>query len=163
MAFTLPFSRVHKYCGNAVDLVMEQTLPCWLDGGDVRSLNFDIYLHDTSIRAGFCDLRLGMNEELYYAGNIGYRIFPGERGHGYAYESCRILFDIARSKGMTELIITCSPDNIASRRTLEKLGGSLLETVDVPKNHWLYQRGERVKNIYHYDLLEPDSPSAEAV
>ena len=62
---------------------------------------------------------------------------------------------------MTELIITCSPDNIPSRRTLEKLGGTLLETANVPEDHWLYQRGEKVKNIYRYDLLAPDSPSAE--
>lgn len=161
MAFTLPFSRIHKYSGSAVDLVIEHAIPFFGNSDDVRSLNFDIYLHDTGIRAGLCDLRLGMNEELYYAGNIGYRIFPGERGHGYAYEACRILFDIARSRGMTELIITCSPDNIPSRRTLEKLGGTLLETANVPEDHWLYQRGEKVKNIYRYDLLAPDSPSAE--
>ena len=41
-----------------------------------------------------------------------------------------------------------SPENTASRRTIEKLGGELLETVEVPEDHWLYERGELVKNIY---------------
>lgn len=49
---------------------------------------------------------------------------------------------------MDEIIITCSPENTASRRTIEKLGGELLETVEVPEDHWLYERGELVKNIY---------------
>ena len=54
---------------------------------------------------------------------------------------------------MQELLITCSPDNIASRRTLEKLQGELVETADVPRSHWLYERGETVKNIYRFQLL----------
>ena len=42
--------------------------------------------------------------------------------------------------------------NIASKKTLQKLGGQLLETVEVPAGHWLYQRGETVKNIYRFLL-----------
>ena len=53
---------------------------------------------------------------------------------------------------MEELIITCSPDNLASKKTLQKLGGQLLETVEVPADHWLYQRGETVKDIYRFLL-----------
>ena len=50
------------------------------------------------------------------------------------------------------MIITCSPDNIPSLCTLQRLHGTLLETVDVPESHWLYQRGETVKCIYQYEL-----------
>ena len=53
---------------------------------------------------------------------------------------------------MDKLIITCSPDNIASKKTLIKLGGQLLETCDVPSDHWLYLRGETVKEIYLFKL-----------
>ena len=52
-----------------------------------------------------------------------------------------------------ELLITCSPENIASRLTLERLGGELVETVPVPRCHWLYARGETWKNIYRFQLL----------
>ena len=134
-----------------VTLVEEQDIPADSRNSYVPSVLYSIELHGQ--RIGDCDLRLGMNEELYYAGNIGYNIQKEYRGHGYAYEACRILFRLARTKyHMEELIITCSPDNIASKKTLQKLGGQLLETVEVPAGHWLYQRGETVKNIYRFLL-----------
>ena len=134
-----------------VTLVEEQDIPADSRNSYVPSVLYGIELHGQ--RIGDCDLRLGMNEELYYAGNIGYNIQKEYRGHGYAYEACRILFRLARTKyHMEELIITCSPDNLASKKTLEKLGGQLLETVEVPADHWLYQRGETVKDIYRFLL-----------
>ena len=134
-----------------VTLVEEQDIPADSRNSYVPSVLYSIELHGQ--RIGDCDLRLGMNEELYYAGNIGYKIQKEYRGHGYAYEACRILFRLARTKyHMEELIITCSPDNLASKKTLQKLGGQLLETVEVPPDHWLYQRGETVKNIYRFLL-----------
>lgn len=138
--------------GKVVDLVEERTIDASSFNNYVPSIVYGIYRHHSHIRVGNCDLRLGMNDELYYAGNIGYRIEPPYRGNGYAYEACRILLDLAKEKGMQEVIITCSPDNIASLKTLEKLGGTYLETTDVPESHWLYQRGEKVKNIYRWTL-----------
>ena len=94
-----------------------------------------------------------MNDMLYYAGNIGYHVYERYRGNGYAYKACLELFKIAKNVyHMDKLIITCSPDNIASKKTLIKLGGQLLETCDVPKDHWLYLRGETVKEIYLFKL-----------
>lgn len=75
--------------------------------------------------------------------------FTPYRGNGYAYDAAKILLTIGFDEyGMDEIIITCSPDNIPSRCTIEKLGGELKETADVPEDHWLAQRGELVKNIY---------------
>jgi predicted acetyltransferase len=150
--FTSWFTHPDRYEGPQIDLVLEQELPYFGDSLDVKTLNYQIVMHGTRQKVGTCDLRVGMNEEVYYAGNIGYRIFEKWRGHGYAYDACLLLFDIAREKGMKELIITCSPDNAPSRKTLEKLGGELVETSEVPVDHWLYKRGETVKNIYRYQL-----------
>lgn len=117
----------------------------------VTDVHYLIYHGITCV--GECDLRLGMNDEIYYAGQVGYRIYYPYRGHGYAYEACLLLFSLAKQKyGFHELLITCSPDNIASHKTLEKLHGTFLKTVNVPKAHWLYQRGETVKEIYYYSL-----------
>lgn len=147
------FRKKEKLLGAVVDLIEDyRTVPS-RSNDYVSSVYFTIYRHGTTERIGKIDLRIGMNRELYYAGNIGYRVDLGYRGHSYAYEACRVLFPAARDIfGMKELIITCSPDNLPSRRTLEKLGGILLGTKDVPEDHWLYQRGEPVKNIYLYQL-----------
>lgn len=135
-----------------MDLVQEQMDEAEPSNDFVPCYYYGIYVHDTDRRVGYCDLRVGQNEELYYAGNIGYHINRPYRGKHYAYEACRVLFDLAKEKGMEEVIITCSPDNTASRKTLEKLEGTYLETTDVPSDHWLYLRGETVKRIYRYDL-----------
>lgn len=139
--------------GNIVDLIQESRREPSFSNNFVPSDIYGIYLHGSDQKIGECDIRLGMNEELYYAGNIGYRIYEKWRGHGYAYEAAKMLLQTAKEEhGFEEIIMTCSPDNIASLKTLEKLGGELIETVDVPHWHWLYKRGETVKNIYRYDL-----------
>ena len=116
---------------------------------DEDSVSFDILLHDTDTVAGMCDLRFGYTWELYYAGNIGYRIHEPYRGHSYAYYACRLLLEQAYEQyGMKELYITCSPDNIASKKTIEKLGAVFVTEEDVPPAHWLYKRGETKKRIY---------------
>lgn len=101
---------------------------------------------------GVCDLRIGHNQQLYYGGNIGYRIEPPYRGHAYAAKACRLLFELARRHGMDRLIITCNPDNLASARTCEKAGGVLLEIVDLPPDNDMYLEGERQKRIYAFTL-----------
>lgn len=121
-------------------------LTCW-----VADVNYAIMLD--GIKIGECDLRLGMNEELYYAGQVGYRIYYPFRGNGYAYNACKLLFEIAKKQyGMHELLITCSPDNIPSDQTLRKLQGKYIKTVEVPRNHYLYARGELIKKIYIFTL-----------
>lgn len=114
---------------------------------------FDIYLHNTRTRVGYIDLRIGYSEYLYYLGNIGYRIEEAYRGHSYAFQACQLVFQYAAKLKQPYLIITCDPNNIPSRRTLEKLQGTFLEETVLPKNHPLYKQGERVKRIYRYDIL----------
>ena len=53
---------------------------------------------------------------------------------------------------MSRLWITCNPDNLASRRTCERLGAKLVETVPIPKTHTFYQRGERAKCRFLLEL-----------
>jgi tagatose 1,6-diphosphate aldolase len=103
--------------------------------------------------AGGITLRVGSNYELeMYAGNIGYGVYPPARGHHYAERSCRLLLKLARAHGMKRLWITCNPDNLASRRTCERLGCSFTGVVPVPPGHPLYLRGDREKCRYWLDL-----------
>ena len=105
------------------------------------------------VRMGTCDLRVGYSENLYYAGNIGYRVYPEYRGHHYAAKACRLLFRLAERHGMKELIITCNPDNHASARTCELAGGKLIETVELPPdNPMRVKNGETHKKIYRVRL-----------
>lgn len=119
----------------------------------VPTIYYDIYRNDDNAKVGSIDLRLTVDGDMYYYGHIGYNILKEYRGHSYAYYACCILFRIAREEfKMDELIITCSPENIASYKTLQRLNGEILELVDVPKNHTLYMLGETKKYIFRYRI-----------
>lgn len=103
--------------------------------------------------AGGLSLRVGRTAsiELHY-GHVGYHVYPAARGHRYAYRSCRLALPILRAHGVRTAWITCDPENVASRRTIERLGGRYVETVDVPPGDPLHARGETRKSRF---LLRP--------
>ena len=83
---------------------------------------------------GRCALRIGYNDSLYYVGHIGYSVYEKYRGHHYAAKACKLLFLLAKKHNMSYLYITCNPDNIPSRKTLEYLKGELLEIAELPED-----------------------------
>lgn len=108
---------------------------------------------DVPEMAGTISLRIGETEDLRrYLGHVGYGVYPPARGRNLAERSTRLLLPLAKHHGLNELWITANPENIASRRTCERLGGTLVETVDLPIGHPLYLRGDRQKCRYRIDL-----------
>lgn len=101
---------------------------------------------------GACELRIGHNDNLYYGGNIGYGIEEEYRGHHYAGKACLLLFELARKHDLKYLIITCNPDNYASRKTCEYAGGELLEIVKLPEDSDMREKGEVEKCIFRFAL-----------
>ena len=112
---------------------------------------FDICLNDGR-RVGECDLRVGHNDKTYIGGNIGYRVDEPYRGRHYAAKACALLFRLAQRHGMEYVIITCSPENAASRRTCELAGCAYLETAAIPEDNEMYAEGKRQVLVYRYDL-----------
>lgn len=104
-------------------------------------------------RMGYCDLRVGYNDNLYYGGHIGYGVDEKYRGHHYAAKACELLFSLARKHGMEYLYITCDPDNLPSRRTLEYLQGTLVEIAKLPEdNEMRIKEGDTEKCVFRFDL-----------
>lgn len=101
---------------------------------------------------GSCDLRIGHNEKTYFGGNIGYKIEEKFRGNRYAFKSCQLLFNLAKQNNLNYLIITCTPDNIASSKTLELLGGDFIEIANIPEFSEMYAEGKRKIKIYKFNL-----------
>jgi len=103
-----------------------------------------IEVPEAPLPVGVITLRLGNPEtSLYYPGHIGYRIRKPHRGHSYASRALQQLLPEAKKLGITELWISCRPDNHASRKTAERNGATLHETVPIPEDHEMYAQGYR--------------------
>lgn len=121
--------------------------------GYVPMYRFDIVRLSDGACVGATDLRLGYVRNTFYGGNIGYSVEESFRGHAYAQKAVRLVFEIARAHHMPYLIITCSAANEPSRKTLEHLGGLLLETHVPPSYSALYKEGVHDSCcIFRFDL-----------
>jgi len=102
---------------------------------------------------GGIGLRVGDTDDLrMYLGHIGYHVHAPARGRHFAARSVRLLLPLAKRHGLRELWITSNPENVASRRSIERAGGTYVHTVQLPPNHPLALGGEPEKCRYRFDL-----------
>ena len=107
---------------------------------------YDIFVGNTAV--GKISIRIGSNYHSYYNGNIGYEIDKEYRGNSYAYKACKLVLQVAKAHRMKELILTCDESNIASYKTIEKLGAQLIETVKPPEDYFAYRENMENQRIY---------------
>ncbi len=97
--------------------------------------------------------RLGTLEDHRYDGHVGYTIDPEFQGKNKSLEACKLLKKLMVEAGYEKVILTCDPDNVASRKIIAKLGAEHLETAPVPKSlKKFFNRDEKVKEIYLWRL-----------
>lgn len=117
---------------------------------DVPTLSYDISVPELERIVGTVEYRFETGRDLKFYGNIGYVIYQPYRGHGFAYQSCMMLLELLKKEHpeLHEVYITCNPDNVPSKKTIQKIPGTYLGTVDVDRDHELYYYGETQKEIY---------------
>lgn len=121
--------------------------------GHVPAYLFDMVRLQDGAVVGEIRLRLGYVRNVYYGGNVGYLVLEEHRGCGYAEKAVRLLFEIARAHRMPYLVITSEQKNEASRKTLENLNGTLLETRIAPRYSGIWQKGVHEEIcIFRFDL-----------
>lgn len=72
---------------------------------------------------GIIDLRHTLNDFLKDFGNSGYSVRPSQRKKGYATQMVKLILEVAREAGLTELHLSVEKDNIPSIKTIVKNGG----------------------------------------
>ena len=126
------FSRKAMFSDDQIELVLSNQDvaddSCGIDDGYL----FSIYRAKTRDYVGYVCLRLGESPALYYLGHIGYRIEEKHRGNGWAGRACRLMRPLIERLGMESVVITTNVENIASRKTCERLGCILERIADVP-------------------------------
>jgi ribosomal-protein-alanine N-acetyltransferase len=68
-------------------------------------------------------VRLGIDSERHRSADLGYGVGPDEWGQGYATEAARLIVRFGfETLGLHRIWATHHPENLASRRVLDKLG-----------------------------------------
>ena len=112
----------------------------------------NIILKSNKVVVGKISFRIGHNYHSYYNGNIGYEVDEEYRGHHYALLACQLLLKVAQYHKMEKLYLTCDYDNVASYKTIEKLGANLVEEVLPPKDYIFYYEGIEIHRIYELEI-----------
>ena len=98
----------------------------------------------TAQMRGIINIRHELNDFLrQYGGHIGYSVHPACWNQGYATKMLALALQKCDALGLHDLLLTCSPDNLASRRVIEKNGGVLEHIAtfqDKPVCHYWIRR-----------------------
>lgn len=91
----------------------------------VPYVHFKICVNDLIV--GALNLRLTKHRRIVqFFGHVGFEVVSQYRGRGLAQKACEIIAPVACALGCRKLIITCHPDNHASRKTIEYLGSRFI-------------------------------------
>jgi tagatose 1,6-diphosphate aldolase len=83
---------------------------------------------------------------------VGYGVRARLPGPPFRGTGAPVVAAIGPPARLSELWITCNPENVASRRTCEFAGAEFVEIVDLPPHVDMYREGERRKRRYRLDL-----------
>lgn len=124
-------------------LLEQRENPMLVPDGSVPSNAYLAVRSSDNRVVGIIDLRHHINHPILslWGGHIGYTIRPSERGKGYAKEMLRLNLENCRALGLDRVMITCSPDNPASERTIIANGGVLEKDVEIDgeiiRRYWI--------------------------
>ncbi len=94
------------------------------------------FLVDGEEILGAYEVRHFLNSGLLkYGGHIGYGVAPKHRGHGYAAKMVEMSMPMLKQLNLDRVLICCVSDNIASAKTILKVGGVLENEVEIIRNN----------------------------
>ncbi|MGL5753837.1 MAG: GNAT family N-acetyltransferase [Paraclostridium sp.] len=134
-----------------IDIVLQEKR----EGDDLKGFSpeykFKVLLHNSDKIIGHINLKIGNIEKVVkYIGYIGYAINEEYRGNKYSAKACSIIKEVAKENRLDSIIITCNPDNYASRRVCEYIDANLIEIIDIPKTSDAYSLSETKKCRYEW-------------
>lgn len=134
-------------------MVLVRRFPADPSRDRVAAYEFDMRVAGSGNAVGRVSFRAQAHRLMeLYRGQIGYEVASSHRGRHFAERSVRLLLPFIRRHGFAEIWITCDPENLASRRTCERIGAELVEIVAVPETEEMYARGHRMKCRFRVGL-----------
>ena len=88
----------------------------------------------------------------YLRGHLSYGVSPAYAGNNYAMKACKLVKQVALAHGFKNLFIGSGYENIASRKTIEKLGAIPITINDVPDDEILKELQAEKVDMYVWDI-----------
>ena len=133
----------YENCSDWLERLSRQENPDLVPEGSVPSNAYLAVRTADNRVVGMIDLRHHIAHPILglWGGHIGYTVRPSERGKGYAKEMLRLNLNNARTLGLEKVMVTCSPANPASERTILANGGVFEKDVSVDgetiRRYWI--------------------------
>ena len=123
-----------------LELVLIERMPAQPSRLFVPSYEFEMRKVGEGNGVGLIRLRIGTENQVRYAGHIGYEVDPPHRGQHFAARSTLLILPLARAHRLPEVWLTVDPSNTASRKTCHWLGAEFIETVEIPQEHNMFEK-----------------------
>lgn len=139
--------------GNEIDIKLLSKSSGNPSTGRSPEYKFQVKLHRSDVSIGHINVRFGNDEKIVkYIGHIGYGIDQDYRGNKYSIMACELVRRVLREHEIEKVIITCNPDNHASRKTCDGIGARLIEIIDIPRTSDAYSDDETSKCRYEWKI-----------
>ena len=122
------------------------------ENGDMPRYGFSIIHIKDNEDIGVVYFAVDNSRSQYLRGHLSYGVSPAYKGNNYAAKACKLIKHVALAHGFKRLFIGSGHDNIASRKTIEKLGATPVTINDVPDEDVLqYHKSENI-DMYVWDI-----------
>lgn len=147
---------------NEIDLRLEKKLVMQNVQDQLTTYSYGIFLHNFNDKIGYINFSVGDDENTKYEGNLNIKFENQLMDKSYGSNAYALINRLALQHNMSEIIITCDPENYDLRKKCDELGGKLLGILSVPKENKLYKDGHKQRCIYKW-VLKDYEPCFEKV
>jgi predicted acetyltransferase len=124
---------------------------------EISVYHFSMVNSSSHVEMGGINIRAGYTENIVrFRGNVGFTVHEKYRGNHYSARSCRLLIPVFSILDLNPVWFTCNVDNIASRKNIERIGATYIETIMMPEGYshrHYYPEGARVKMRFKWDPI----------
>ena len=146
------FQEFHELNDGEIRLILKSQDPPDPVGGNAPRYGFTILHIGDDEDIGVVYFAADTSRRQYLRGHLSYGVSPAYAGNNYAMKACRLIKHVALAHGFSRLFIGSGRDNIASRKTIEKLGAVPVTRDDVPDDDVLRQLEQDKIDMYVWDI-----------